>query len=340
MRRPYWADDRAALYLGDAREVLAEMPDRSADCIVTSPPYYGLRDYGVPGQYGQEPTPGEYVQTLVSTFAKARRVLADDGTLWLNLGDCYAANSDGWARGSNYNERQPVIRPRSRQSVPPKNLLGMPWQVAFALQQDGWILRNAIIWHKPNAMPQSVTDRVSTRYEMIFLLVKQRRYWFDLDAIREPYTGDRSLARRSRAGGTKANSIPTAWPPGGKYHSGQEAFRGKDHGTAMLPTGKQHTASHEHGRNPGDVWSISTRPLKAAHFAAFPIDIPLRAIAAGCCPGGTVLDPFSGAATTALAARRLGRRFVGIEISEQFCDLARARIAADAEKSTSEADGG
>ncbi|MBT2233202.1 site-specific DNA-methyltransferase [Nonomuraea sp. NEAU-A123] len=330
MRQPYWTNGHSTLYLGDARDVLAELPASSVDCIVTSPPYYGLRDYGVEGQYGQEPTPTTYAETLRATFSEARRVLADDGTLWLNIGDCYAANSDGWARGVDFNQHQPIIRPRSRLSMPPKNLLGMPWRVAFALQEDGWILRNAIVWHKPNAMPQSVLDRVSTRHEMIFLLVKQRRYWFDLDAIREPYTGDRPLSRRARDSGNKPNSIATPWPPKGKYQGDEDAFCGKNHGNAMLATGRRHTAANERGRNPGDVWSISTRPLKAAHFAAFPIDIPLRAIAAGCRPGGTVLDPFAGAATTALAARQLDRRFLGIEISEAFCDLARARIVAAA----------
>ncbi|GAA2324105.1 site-specific DNA-methyltransferase [Nonomuraea roseoviolacea subsp. roseoviolacea] len=318
--QPYWTNGQATLYLGDAQEMLAELPAGSADCIVTSPPYYGPRDYGVPGQYGQEPTPAEYVETLRQTFSQARRVLADDGTLWLNLGDCYAANSDGWARGRDYNERQPATRPASRLSVPPKNLLGMPWRVALALQEDGWILRNAIVWHKPNAMPQSVLDRVSTRYEMIFLLVKQRRYWFDLDAIRESYTGDRPVPRRARGGCSRAID--------GKYTPEVDAICGKRHGAAMMATGRRHAAANERGRNPGDVWSISTRPLRAAHFAAFPIDIPLRAIAAGCRLGGTVIDPFAGAATTALAARQLGRPFVGIEINEGFCDLARARILA------------
>ncbi|RJL31890.1 DNA-methyltransferase [Bailinhaonella thermotolerans] len=341
MRPPYWSDDHTTLYLGDAREVLTEMPTGSADCIVTSPPYYGLRDYAHPDQYGQEPTPEAYTETLRATFAEARRVLADDGTCWLNLGDCYAANSDGWARGEAYNPRQPRIRPRARLAVPPKNLLGMPWRVAFALQADGWIIRNAIVWHKPNAMPQSVLDRLSTRHELIFLLVKQRRYWFDLDAIRQPYTGDRAPSRRARRPGcgTKHTTIKTGWPPG-KYTDAQPACRGKNHGRAMLPTGRRHDAAHQAGANPGDVWSISTRPLRQAHFAAFPIDIPLRAIAAGCRPGGTVLDPFSGAATTALAARRLGRHFSGIEINETFCDLARARILATIEPpETGEAQG-
>ncbi|WP_285784541.1 site-specific DNA-methyltransferase [Microbispora sp. NBRC 16548] len=320
MRVPYWRDDHATLHLGDARDVLSEMPDRSVDCLVTSPPYYGLRDYG-PGQYGQEPTPDDYVENLRATFAEARRVLANDGTCWLNLGDVYAANSDGYARGLDYNQRQPVVRPRSRLAVPPKNLLGMPWRVAFALQQDGWILRNAIVWSKPNAMPQSVLDRLSTRYELIFLLVKQRFYWFDLDAIREQYTGDRALSRRSRRGGVKPNTIHTPWPPVGVTESASTL-----HGAASRPNNRATDAANSNGRNPGDVWTISTRPYRGAHFAPFPIDIPLRAIAAGCRPGGTVLDPFSGAATTALAARQLGRQFIGIELNVDYCKLAVARI--------------
>ncbi|MEV7012677.1 site-specific DNA-methyltransferase [Streptosporangium sp. NPDC051022] len=323
MRLPYWSDDSSTLYLGDAHEVLSEMPDRSVDCLVTSPPYYGLRDY-CPGQYSQEPTPAEYVEALRTTFAEARRVLAADGTCWLNLGDVYAANSDGYARGTDYNERQPTVRPRSRLAVPPKNLLGMPWRVAFALQQDGWILRNAIVWHKPNAMPQSVLDRLSTCYELIFLLVKQRFYWFDLDAVRQPYTGDRPLSHRARRSATKLTSIQTPWPPP-STHS-QTATDGIRHGTALPPTGQTHDPTHLNGRNPGDVWTISTRPYRGAHYAPFPVDIPLRAIAAGCRPGGTVLDPFSGAATTALAARHLGRQFIGIELNADYCALAKARL--------------
>ncbi|MDF5757609.1 site-specific DNA-methyltransferase [Spongiactinospora sp. TRM90649] len=324
----YWSDGQAALYHGDARQVLGELPAGSVDCIVTSPPYWGLRHY-CEGQYGQEPTPQAYVDNLRATFDQARRVLADDGTCWLNLGDVYAANSDGCARGADYNIRQPALRPKARQARSPKNLLGMPWRVAFALQDDGWILRNAIVWHKPNAMPQSVRDRLSNRYELIFLLVKQRTYWFDLDPIRRPYTGDRSLSRRSRSGGSKPNSITTPWPPKGKYTDTGDALADGRHGTAMRPTGRQHDTTHPQGSNPGDMWSISTRPLRAAHFAAFPIDIPLRAIAAGCRPGGTVLDPFTGSGTTGLAARRLGRRFIGIELNAAYCDLARDRLISE-----------
>lgn len=324
---PYWSQEQAVIYHGDAHDVLTQMPAGSVDCIVTSPPYWGLRHY-CDGQYGQESTPEEYVENLRATFAQARRVLADEGTCWLNLGDCYAANSDGWPRGVDYNRRQPVIRPRARLAVPPKNLLGMPWRVALALQADGWILRNAIVWHKPNAMPQSVTDRLSNRYELIFLMVKQRRYWFNLDPIREAYTGDRSIARRARVGGGEPKRNTTAWPPPGKYGTIGGDSAAPWHGAAMLPTGRRHAVAHPGGRNPGDVWSIPTRPLRVAHFAAFPIDIPLRAIAAGCRPGGTVMDPFTGSGTTGIAARQLGRRFLGIELNLDYCELARTRLLA------------
>ncbi|MFF3669902.1 DNA-methyltransferase [Microtetraspora malaysiensis] len=327
IREPYWSDDHAAILHGDAREVLAEMGDRSVDCIVTSPPYWGLRR-DCEGQYGQEPTTEAYVANLRATLAEARRVAADDGTCWFNLGDCYAANSDGWARGRDYDSSQPEVRPKARLALPPKNLLGMPWRVAFALQEDGWILRNAIVGHKPNAMPQSVLDRLSNRYELIFLLAKQRQYWFDLDPICETYTGDRSITRRARAGGNKPNSIKTAWPPPGKYGTTGEDSAGVRHGAAMRPTGERHSAAHPNGKNPGGVWPISTRPLRAAHFAASPIDIPLKAIAAGCRPGGTVLDPFAGSGTTGIAARQLDRKFLGIELHGDYCELARTRLLA------------
>ncbi|PZG24522.1 site-specific DNA-methyltransferase [Spongiactinospora gelatinilytica] len=327
--KPFWSDDQAVLFAGDARQILAEMADKSVDCVVTSPPYWGLRHY-CDGEYGQEPTAQEYVSNLVRVFAEIRRVLADDGTCWLNLGDCYAANSDGWARGRDFNPHQPLRRPRARLCVPSKNMLGMPWRVAFALQGSGWILRNAIVWHKPNAMPQSVRDRLSNRYELIFLLVKQRTYWFDLDPVRQRYSGDRSPARRARSGANKPNSIATPWPPAGKYADTGDALAGNRYGSAMRPTGRQHAAAHPRGSNPGDVWSISTRPLPEAHFAAFPIDIPLRAIAAGCRPGGTVLDPFAGSGTTGLAARRLDRMFCGIDLNVAYCAMARDRIIAAA----------
>jgi len=183
-RAPYWQDASSALYVGDAGAVLADLPDGSADCIVTSPPYWGKRDYGVVGQYGHEPSPAAYVDTLRAVFAEARRVLADDGTCWLNLGDSYSAGG-GAATGMHaYLGRH--LTAHKAPGMRAKNLLGLPWRVAFALQDDGWILRNAIVWHKPNAMPESVRDRLNCRHELIFLLVKQPAYWFDLDPIRIP----------------------------------------------------------------------------------------------------------------------------------------------------------
>jgi site-specific DNA-methyltransferase (cytosine-N4-specific) len=202
--------------------------------------------------------------------------------------------------------------------MPSKNLVGMPWRVALALQADGWILRNAIVWHKPNAMPESVRDRVSARYELLFLFVKQARYWFDLDAIRVPLAQPRTPDR---------GTTPLAEHTGVGKYSDVTAFVRRPSG-AVRPTGQRHMATHPRGKNPGDVWSLPTRPLRAAHFATFPVDIPLRCIAAGCPPDGVVLDPFSGAATTGLAARQLGRSYLGVDLNPRFHDIAIPRMHA------------
>ncbi|WP_322770425.1 site-specific DNA-methyltransferase [Frankia sp. Cr1] len=374
---PYHTSPGITLYAGDAVEVLAGLPDASAACVVTSPPYWGaLRDYdtrrwaaGIPGcrhtqtctitrfdagtptttcrrcgaiqedrQYGHEPTPDAYIAALRRVFTELARVLAPTGTVWLNLGDCHAAR--------HTRTHPPALRSGSpaddagagyRAVVRAKSLYGMPWRVAFALQDDGWIIRNAVVWHKPNGMPEPVTDRLTTRYELVFLLVRQPRYYFDLNPIREPaaapdapipdenaVTGETDTARSGEAGRAsrrRASAVDGA----GKY-TDTAAFAGRPPGAAMRPTGRRHTAAHPAGRNPGDVWSISTRPLREAHFAAFPIDLPLRAIAAGCPPGGVVLDPFSGAATTGLAARHLDRRYIGIDLNPTFHDIGLARL--------------
>lgn len=281
--KPYYADDSVTLWHGDALDVLRGLPDGSVNCAVTSPPYFGLRDYGEPGQYGLEESPAAYVETMRAVFAEVRRVLADDGTLWLNLGDSYvsvpgsgkqgatgelASRTIAQVRDSKAARGNTARRPPSVAGLVPKNLLGMPWRVAFALQDDGWILRNRIVWHKPNAMPESVTDRLSSRCEDVFLFAKSPRYWFDLDAIREPYIDDYAK----------------------KYPNGQGGKRGnpnrRDAGIA-----KQRTADdlNPAGRNPGDVWSIATRPFSAAHFAVMPAELPERCILAGCKPApGTV----------------------------------------------------
>jgi site-specific DNA-methyltransferase (cytosine-N4-specific) len=302
----YYTDDAITLHHGDALDVLAGMPDRSVDCCVTSPPYFGLRDYGQDGQYGLEASPAEYVERMRGVFAQVRRVLADDGTCWLNLGDKYTGSGGNGNSGLSHSYAGDLehIRPSrgALWSYEAKNLLGMPWRVAFALQADGWYLRNAIVWAKPNAMPESVTDRLSTRYELVFLLTKARRYWFDLDAIREPAaTADRKGDRRSYAPGS------TSSMRNGEHQEMTGSFAG-------LPL-------NENGRNPGDVWTVPTAPFAAAHFAVMPLALAERCIRAGCKPGGTVLDPFSGSGTTGLAATRHGRRYIGIDLSSEYLDL-------------------
>lgn len=381
-RRPYYRDGEVTLHTGDAADVLATLPTGSVDCVVTSPPYWGLRDYGTgawtggdptcphaarrggnvrqtlnpaagyptsaahrggdfatcgrcravrtDGQYGLEATASDYVEHLRGVFAELARVLMPTGTVWLNLGDSYSANSDGYDTTAPGKPRQPQRRPRK--PVGFKNLVGMPWRVAFALQDDGWILRNAIVWHKPNGMPESVTDRMTCTYELVFLLVRSRRYRFDLDPVRIPLARPDALdegivigGRKSRhagVGGTARRRGHTVY--GGKY-TDTAAFTAAP-GATMRPTGRHHDRAHRRGKNPGDVWSIPTRPLRAAHFAAFPVDLPLRCIAAGCPPGGVVLDPFSGAATTGLAARQLGRRYHGIDLNPAFHRLALDRL--------------
>jgi len=301
---PYYRDEQVTLLLGDALTQLRTLPDASIDCIVTSPPYFGLRDYGTPGQYGLEATPAAYVETMRALFAEARRVLADDGTLWLNLGDSYYS---GKGEPTQPDEKNVARRPGKRVldgpswGLPRKNLVGIPWRTAFALQDDGWILRNEIIWHKPNAMPESIADRMSTRHEHLFLFAKQPRYWFDLDAVREPHAAPERKA-------------------------GARAFRARDMNHQRTATGV-YTGPDARGRNPGDIWEIATRPYPAAHFAVFPIGLPIRCIKAGCKPGGIVLDPFSGSGTTGAAARQLGRKYIGIDLNPAYHDLAKERFA-------------
>lgn len=312
--QPYYRDEQVTLLLGDALEQVRTLPEGSVDCIVTSPPYYGLRDYGTPGQYGLEATPAEYVETMRALFAEARRALADDGTLWLNLGDSYAYPPGSAGRQGNGQRRDRTFTAeglRGTDGLPPKNLLGIPWRTAFALQDDGWILRNEIIWHKPNAMPESVTDRLSSRHEHLFLFTKQQRYAFALDAIREPLARPEALSEGIVFGGSKG--------PGGKV--GGSARRSGGNVSVYGAAGSVK------GRNPGDVWEITTKPYPAAHFAVFPIDLPLRCIKAGCKPGGTVLDPFSGSGTTGAAARQLGRKYIGIDLNPAYHDLACDRFA-------------
>ena len=385
---------------GDAIEQLRNLPDGCVHCVVTSPPYLGLRDYGVDGQIGLEQTPAEYVDRLVAVFREVRRVLRDDGTVWLNLGDSYASiGRTGRKESPGVGAKQEIRRverdviwhagdgSKFQWTLPggikPKDLVGIPWRVAFALQDDGWWLRSDIIWAKPNPMPESVTDRPTKAHEYIFLLTKAARYFFDADAVREKSVDPEGSAKRYEA----------PFFVGKKHESGGYSANGAKHTAGMK--------LFDAGRNIRTVWDIATQPYSGAHFATMPTEIPRRCIKAGtsergCCPacgapwrrvvekgnviehpsrlnrandaaqfnvdaneygpGGslgrmrqstttgwqptcdcdagdpipcTVLDPFLGSGTTALAAMKEGRQYAGYDVSEAYCQMARERIAAN-----------
>lgn len=300
----YYEDEQITLHHGDSLEVARTLAAGSVDCIVTSPPYYGLRDYGSEGQYGLEETPAAYVETMRALFSELRRTLAEDGTLWLNIGDSYSSGKGGrqGKSGQRADRGYTAEGLGAKADLPGKNLLGIPWRTAFALQDDGWILRNAIVWHKPNAMPESVTDRLSCRYEPFFLFSKSQKYTFDLDPIREALTRpDAADGSRVFGGKNKAGALQT--------------------GSSERRTGQAYVTDSSRGKNPGDMWSINTQPFPGAHSAVMPQELARRAIVAGCKPGGTVLDPFSGSGTTGLVAQNNGRKYVGIDISADYLKL-------------------
>lgn len=307
------------LLTGDARQVLTRMPTASADCVVTSPPYFGLRDYGEPGQYGLEASPQEYACNLRAVFRELWRVLTPDGTVWLNLGDRYSGTRGSYDINGGKARGRGLTTARRPCGLPGKNLLGIPWLVVFALQKDGWLLRAAIIWHKPNAMPESVRDRMACRYETIFLLARHRQHRFNPAALAGRAGNHRVSERHGNPAGTRIESMH------GRRCGTITAGSGR-HRAAAACARCHAPAAHIADCGPGDVWSIPTRPLREAHFAAFPVDIPLRCIAAGCLPGGMVLDPFSGSGTTGLAAIQSGRRYTGIDINPKYHDLARRRF--------------
>lgn len=321
-RAPYYDDGQITLHHGDSLDVARTLETGSVDCIVTSPPYFGLRDYGSAGQYGLEESPAAYVETMRALFSELRRTLADDGTLWLNIGDSYSSGKGGrqGKSGQRADRQFTAAGLGASADLPGKNLLGIPWRTAFALQDDGWILRNAIVWHKPNAMPESVTDRLSCRYEPFFLFTKSQKYHFDLDPIREELIypdaadGSRVFGGKNKAGDLQTGSAArrTGNTYGGKY---------KPEDKARTADGSRHTGGHARGKNPGDMWSINTQPFPGAHSAVMPQELARRAIVAGCKPGGTVLDPFSGSGTTGLVAQNNGRRYVGIDISADYLKL-------------------
>lgn len=294
--------------LGDCVETLQTLPAESVHTCVTSPPYFGLRDYGHEGQVGLEATPDEFVEALVRVFREVRRVLRDDGTLWLILGDSYAGGGCGardprrWPKQSR-NDHMPTHAKRAT-SIKPKNLLGMPWRVAFALQADGWYLRQDIIWNKPNPMPESVSDRCTKGHEYVFLLSKQARYYYDADAIKEP----------------------AAEPKGPGNKSPVRSLPGERIGENSNIRGSLHKIGARQLRSRRSVWTVSTRPYAGAHFATFPPDLIEPCILAGCAEGGTVLDPFAGSGTTAGVALHHGRNAVLCELSPAYAELIPERV--------------
>lgn len=331
---------------GDCREVLAGLPEASVHCCVTSPPYFGLRDYGVDRQIGLEQMPAEYVEQLVRVFREVHRVLRDDGTLWLNLGDSYAGSWGAQSRehagkhapiasSISANQIRAAQRKESRtgsiplgSGVKPKDLYGIPWRVAFALQADGWWLRQDIIWSKPNPMPESVQDRCTKAHEYVFLLSKSQHYYFDGDAIAEPVAGDPDAPRNRWD--TKDYDVPGQKPQKRVSRSGNVERKPRP--------GPADSSSHQQGsvpwqgstRNKRSVWTIRPQPFSEAHFATMPPELAEICIKAGCPEGGTVLDPFGGAGTTGLASDRLHRDAVLVEMNPAYVDIARRRIAGEA----------
>lgn len=295
----------------DALSGLKELPDNCIDCCVTSPPYYGLRDYGVDGQIGLEKTPEEYIEKLVNVFHEVKRVLKKDGTLWINIGDSYAGSMKGAAQSPDnaINYKQGTNRGTLGKGTlfhqctgcKPKDLIGIPWMLAFALRSDGWYLRQDIIWNKAaNVMPESVQDRCTKAHEYIFLLSKSRKYYFDHKAIAEPTITSDNIVRDRDV--SKLNNTPGRTRMGGL------------------------TTNNYEMRNKRDVWNVPIKPFKGAHFATYPEDLIIDCIRAGCPHDGIVLDPFMGAGTTAVVARKLGRNYVGIELNPASVDLANKRL--------------
>jgi DNA modification methylase len=300
------------LLYGDVIAQLSALKEKSVQCVVTSPPYWGLRDYGIAGQIGLEPTPEAYVARLVEVFRAVRRVLRDDGTLWLNLGDSYATGTTSdrkpTQRGKHGYWENPAVNKRidgRKIGLKPKDLVGIPWRVAFALQADGWWLRSDIIWAKPNPMPESVTDRPTKAHEYVFLMTKSARYFFDADAVAEPATyagkvvtlGEKSLSKGQAAA---IGSVPTG-------------------------NGKLTAVTVKEARNVRSVWSIATEAFPEAHFATFPEALVERCVKAGSQPNDWILDPFCGSGTTGKVALELNRNFVGIDLNPEYLAMARRR---------------
>ncbi len=297
------------IFLSDCITGLQTLPDNSINCCVTSPPYYGLRDYGVDGQIGLEETPELYVAKMVEVFREVKRVLKKDGTLWLNLGDSYwgsgqcSGHDEFTKNGGRNTSVYGAIKGhtlKKSEAYKPKDLIGIPWMLAFALRADGWYLRQDLIWHKPNPMPESVTDRCTKSHEYIFLLSKSAKYYYDADAIKEEtVTFDMGVRDRDNS---RLNNTP-----------GRSKMKGL-------------VTNNYESRNKRSVWTVTTKPFKESHFATFPEDLISPCVLAGCPEDGIILDPFMGAGTTALVARKLNRNYVGFELNPEYKKIAEKRL--------------
>ena len=302
----------------DCLLALRDLPDESVNCCVTSPPYYALRDYGMDAQIGREDSPEEYIRRLVLVFREVRRVLTHDGTLWLNIADTYCGtgNKGGYLDPKNPKGRngQSVSLARRASECKQKDMIGIPWLLAFALRADGWYLRSDIIWCKANPMPESCKDRPSRCYEHVFLLTKSKKYYYDALAIAEPIA--EGTAARYKGGRSASSKYAEEIPGQGKV---QKLNAARAAGTIT-------DADISPVRNARDVWHINTVPYKGGHFAAYPPKLAERCILAGCPRDGIVLDPFFGSGTTGLAAVKNDRRYIGIELNAEYCELAKERI--------------
>lgn len=306
--------EKNKIYLGNCIDILKTFPDKSINCCITSPPYYGLRDYGVDGQIGNEDTPEKYIENLVKIFEEVKRVLKDDGTLWLNLGDSWLGTGGDRKYASKnpvFNEQQKHNQKNGRyqrkvnmesNGYKPKDLIGIPWMAAFALRNSGWYLRQDIIWAKGNPMPESVKDRCTKSHEYIFLLSKSRKYYFDNAAIKEP------AVTQPKSRNKKAEGYQADYPNGDRFSDGERVY-----GADGL-------------RNKRDVWFVNTKPCKEAHFATFPDTLIEPCVLAGCPENGIVLDPFSGSGTTAMVAKRNNRNYIGIELNPAYMAISNRRI--------------
>jgi DNA modification methylase len=303
-----------AIRTGDALIALRALPAAIADTCITSPPYYCLRDYGIEGQIGLEDSPEEYIENLVAVFCEVRRALKDDGTLWVVIGDTYAGSGKRGGRDPTIGLRNLGNSEYPAKSIPagckPKDLIGIPWMLAFALRADGWYLRQDIIWQKPNPMPESVADRCTKSHEYIFMLSKSPRYYYYAEAIKEPAVST-SIKKFTDKSTDKQRGH-------GRRHAGFNGRYAERLAVEGVPT----------TRNKRDVWAVATHPYKAAHFATYPPELIRPCVLAGSRPGGIVLDPFFGAGTTGLVALQEGRRYIGIELNSEYCAIAQERLEA------------